>query len=224
MFLVFILPIFLPATDIVVKQDKKGKITISNVSKYTSKTRRPVRSMNFLRPKRQTVSIPAPYLEKIRILSYKYQLRQDLIIAVVRAESSFNPRAVSKKGAVGLMQLMRSTAQQYGVKNRFNADQNLEAGVKHLKHLYQKYGRNLPITLAAYNAGEEAVKKHRGVPPYRETRNYIRRVYRYMGLSYTSSFSLAKSTKIYKYVSKEGKIVISDSPPSGAKGKIKIFN
>lgn len=222
--LVAALPLLLLTTDIVVKQDKKGKITISNVSTYKSRPRTPARNLSFLRPRKQTVAIPAPYLEKIRALSYKYQLREDLIIAVTKAESSFNPRAVSRKGAVGLMQLMRSTAQQYGVKNRFNADQNLEAGVKHLKHLYQKYGRNLPITLAAYNAGEEAVKKYKGVPPYRETRNYIRRVYRYMGLSYTSSFSLAKSTKIYKYITKDGKIVISDSPPAGAKGKIEIFN
>ena len=212
------------ASDIVVKKDKKGKIIISNISTYKSKPATPIRSLNFLRPRNNTVSIPAAYLQKIRSLSYKYQLREDLIIAVAQAESSFNPRAVSRKGAVGLMQLMRGTAQQYGVKNRFDVDQNLEAGVKHLKHLYRKFNRNLPLTLASYNAGQEAVKKYNGVPPYRETRNYIRRVYRYMGLSYTSSFSLTSTTKIYKYKTKEGKIIISDSPPGRAKGKIEIFN
>ncbi len=220
----FAVSIALPATDVVVKKDKKGRITISNVSTHKSKPVSLSRNLNFLRPKKTTISIPAALLEKIKILSYRFQLREDLIIAVARAESSFNPRAVSRKGAVGVMQLMKGTAQQYGVKNRFNVDQNLEAGVKHLKHLYKKFNLNLPLTLAAYNAGEEAVKKYNGVPPYRETRNYIRRVYRYMGLSYTSSFTLRTSSKIYRYMTKEGRIVISDSPPAGAKGKIEIFN
>ena len=71
--------------------------------------------------------------------------------------------------------------------NRYNADDNLEAGVKHLKYLYQKYNRNIPLTLAAYNAGEEAVSKYNGVPPYPETKQYIRRVMSLMGMSYTFS-------------------------------------
>ena len=85
------------------------------------------------------------------------------------------------------MQLMKDTALQYGVFNRYNADENLEAGVKHLKYLYQKYKSNIPLTLAAYNAGEESVRKYNGIPPYPETKQYIRRVMSLMGMSYTFS-------------------------------------
>ena len=122
------------------------------------------------------------------------------------------------------MQLMNDTAKQYGVSNRYNIDQNLEAGVKHLKYLYNKYNRRLPLTLAAYNAGEEAVKKYRGIPPFKETRTYIRRVMRYMGLGYSSFFSPRSRSKIYKYKTKEGKIVISDSIPVKTQGKIEIID
>ena len=106
---------------------------------------------------------------------------------MAKAESSFNPFAVSPKGAVGIMQLMKDTARQYGVINRYNAQENIEAGVRHLKYLYEKFQGNIPLTLAAYNAGEEAVSKYNGVPPYRETKKYIRRVMSLMGMSYTFS-------------------------------------
>ena len=118
---------------------------------------------------------------------------------MAKAESSFNPFAVSPKGAVGIMQLMKDTARQYGVINRYNADENIEAGVKHLKYLYEKYRGNIPLTLAAYNAGEEAVSKYNGVPPYKETKHYIRRVMSLMGMSYTLSSPAPAKTKIYKY-------------------------
>ena len=97
-----------------------------------------------------------------------------LVRAVIVVESGFNPRAVSKKGAVGLMQLQPATAKRYGVKNSFDPDQNIRAGAHYLSDLLTRFDSNLELALAAYNAGEEAVERYgRHVPPYRETMNYV---------------------------------------------------
>ncbi len=159
-----------------------------------------------------TVEISLAVQQKVAALCRTHDLRQDLVLAVIRAESSFNPYAVSRKGAVGMMQLMHETAHQYGVRNRFNIDQNLEGGIRHLKKLATRYNGDLPLVLAAYNAGSEAVEKYGGVPPYNETRQYVQRVMSYMGLTYSSS-SLRRQTRIFKYTTKEGRIMLSDTPP-----------
>ncbi|HNX98251.1 MAG TPA: lytic transglycosylase domain-containing protein, partial [Candidatus Aminicenantes bacterium] len=137
---------------------------------------------------------------------------------------SFNPFAVSPKGAVGVMQLMRDTASQYGVVNRFNVEENLDAGIRHLKMLYQKYAGNISLTLAAYNAGEEAVSRYNGVPPYRETREYIVRVMKYMGMTpQYSSLTPARST-LFRYTTPEGRVVITDTLPRGVGGSIQMID
>lgn len=97
-----------------------------------------------------------------------------LVHAVVRVESNYDPRAISPKGAMGLMQLMPATARQYRVSDPFDVDQNLEAGMRHLRGLLDRFDRSR--ALAAYNAGETAVSKYGGVPPYRETQDYVRRI------------------------------------------------
>jgi soluble lytic murein transglycosylase-like protein len=99
-----------------------------------------------------------------------------LVLAVVSVESGFRPEAVSPKGAQGLMQLMPRTAASLGVLDAFDPEQNLDAGVRHLESLLKLYDGNLTRALAAYNAGQGAVARHGGVPPYRETREYVRRV------------------------------------------------
>jgi len=105
----------------------------------------------------------------------EHDLRADLVRAVIQAESAFNPLARSPKGAMGLMQLMPSTARVYNLRNPFDPKANIEAGIKHLKSLIDRFGR-FELALAAYNAGEGAVAKFNGIPPYRETRNYVSRI------------------------------------------------
>ena len=118
----------------------------------------------------------------IRIVASRYGLDPDLIKAVAYVESAFKPSAVSPKGAVGLMQLMPSTAAMYGVTNLTDPDQNLNAGAKHLRSLMDEFNGDLTLVLAAYNAGSGAVRRSGGVPAYRETRNYVRKVRERLGV------------------------------------------
>jgi membrane-bound lytic murein transglycosylase B len=106
----------------------------------------------------------------------RHNVDPNLVRAVVKVESNFNPNAVSRKGAMGLMQLMPSTARQLNVKNPFDPEQNVDAGVRHLKQLLESYGGDVRLTLAAYNAGATAVARSSGVPRYAETQNYVRRI------------------------------------------------
>lgn len=213
--------------DIVISQDKDGNLTINNkptIYKSGPKVyKRGSGGITFVPSSSSQSKVPGKYLIKIKTLSQKYGVEESFIIAVARAESGFNPFAVSKKGAVGIMQLMADTAVRYGVVNRYDADQNLEAGVRHLKYLFKKYNGNIPLTLAAYNAGEEAVEKYKGVPPYRETRDFVRRVMNYMGMSYSSSYDSKFSTKIYQYRTKDGRIMITDSYPTNVEGPITVI-
>lgn len=101
-----------------------------------------------------------------------------LVAAIVAVESQFNPRAVSRKGAEGLMQLMPATQAYLEVEDPFDPRDNIDGGVRHLKRLMKRFHNDLPLVLAAYNAGEQAVINHRGIPPYRETRQYVVRVLR----------------------------------------------
>ncbi len=112
----------------------------------------------------------------IKQVAARYGVPADLVAAVIEAESDNNPRAVSRRGARGLMQLMPKTARTLGVDDPFDPRANIDAGVRHLRALMDRFGNNLPLVLAAYNAGEVAVIKHRGVPPYRETRAYVNRI------------------------------------------------
>jgi len=106
----------------------------------------------------------------------RHNVDANLVRALVKVESNFNPNAVSRKGAMGLMQLMPATARQLKVNNPFNPEENIDAGVRHLKQLLESYRGDVRLSLAAYNAGSGAVMRNRGIPKYGETQSYVRRI------------------------------------------------
>jgi len=114
--------------------------------------------------------------QSIVMAAARHNVDPNLVRAVVKVESNFNSSAVSRKGAMGLMQLMPSTARQLKVRNPFDPEQNVDAGVRHLKQLLENYNGDVNLTLAAYNAGSGAVARSGGVPHYAETQNYVRRI------------------------------------------------
>lgn len=136
--------------------------------------REEVRPLSFLPPKDSN-----NYDSLISEFSKKYQVDFALIKAMIRAESGFNPLAVSRKGARGLMQLMPETALRMNVSNIFNPRENIEGGVRYFKYLLSLFNNDLRLSLAAYNAGENLVSELRTIPPYRETVDYVRRVLNY---------------------------------------------
>lgn len=121
----------------------------------------------------------APYATTVQRAALYYQLPPELIWAVIKVESNFRDRAISKVGARGLMQLMPRTAKSIGVRDPLDPEQNILGGAYYLRRLANRFGGDIYFTLAAYNAGPGAVRRHGGVPPYPETLNYIRKVLTY---------------------------------------------
>ena len=111
--------------------------------------------------------------------SRRHQVDPALVYAIIMAESGYNPKAVSKRGARGLMQLMPETAEALGVEDSFNPEQNIDGGVRHFKWLVNKFDGNIKLALAAYNAGSRKVRRYQGVPPFRATQLYIKKVFKY---------------------------------------------
>jgi len=122
------------------------------------------------------VSSTSGVRELVRQVSVEHGLDPNLVDALVRVESAYNPKALSHKGAMGLMQLMPATASRLGVDDPFDPEQNVRGGVREFARLVDHYRGNLQFALAAYNAGEGAVSRYRGIPPYKETRNYVSRI------------------------------------------------
>jgi soluble lytic murein transglycosylase-like protein len=119
---------------------------------------------------------PSSHDSKILVISERHGIDHLLIRALIRVESCFEEEAISPRGAMGLMQLMPGTAKQMGINNPFDPNENIDGGVRYLKFLLRVFDDDLTLALAAYNAGPEAVKKYKGIPPYRETQAYLRRV------------------------------------------------
>jgi soluble lytic murein transglycosylase-like protein len=146
-----------------------------------SKSGRLVRSSSVRGTAAGSVVDPPKYLEPvIADAAERHQVDPALVQSVIAVESAYNPEAVSPKGAMGLMQLIPATARRFGAADAFDPRQNIEAGVKYLKYLQELF-QDDKLALAAYNAGEGAVQKYGGVPPYRETTDYVRRVGRKYG-------------------------------------------
>jgi soluble lytic murein transglycosylase-like protein len=128
----------------------------------------------------------SPYGQLIYDIALRHSINPQLVAALIHVESSFNARAESPKGACGLMQLLPGTARRFGVtkkKDLFDPKKNLEAGVKYLKWLTNRFGGDVQKTLAAYNAGEGAVDRFGGIPPYRETQNYVQKIFGLLGFT-----------------------------------------
>jgi soluble lytic murein transglycosylase-like protein len=121
-------------------------------------------------------SDPDAYDRLIRQYSAEFKVDFALVKAVMHVESSFNPYARSRKGALGLMQLLPETAKRHGIQDVYDPARNIEAGVRHLRYLSDTFNNKQYLVIAAYNAGENAVRQHRGIPPYQETQSYVRRV------------------------------------------------
>lgn len=119
------------------------------------------------------------YFALVVRVSKRHQVEPALIAAIIKAESGYNPKAVSHKGARGMMQLMPLTAAELGVENSFNPEHNINGGVRYYKKLLKRYNGNIELALAAYNAGMQTVKKYNGVPPFEATRKYIKKVLHY---------------------------------------------
>ena len=156
------------------QRDKSLKLikhtrNVSQVGKVAAEGYRSSPTVNYLR-----------FESLIHEAAKRHQVDASLVKAVIRTESYFNPNATSRVGASGLMQLMPQTAAKYGVTDLYSPQQNIEAGVKHLKYLLERYPDQLSHVLAAYNAGEHAVDKYNGIPPYNETRNYVKKVMRFL--------------------------------------------
>jgi len=162
---------------------------------------------------RPAMSIDRDGTEKlVREAAERHRVDPALVRAVIETESNWNPRAYSRKGAGGLMQLIPTTAQRYGAYDLFNPQQNIDAGVRHLKMLLQRYNGNLDLALAAYNAGEGAVDRAHGVPLFRETQSYVRKVQDayYRPGSGRMDEAYTRSSRIHRQVDENGRIIFTN--------------
>ncbi|MEW6321429.1 MAG: lytic transglycosylase domain-containing protein [Acidobacteriota bacterium] len=153
---------------------------------------------------------PTPYDELIHTHALAQGVSPDLVKAVIQVESAFNPRAVSAKGAKGLMQLMPATARELGVADPFQPEQNIRGGIAYLRQLLDRYDQDVPLALAAYNAGPGAVERYGTIPPFRETRSYVQKV--------TTAAPAAPPGTIFKWMEiVDGRPVprYSNTPPAG---------
>lgn len=152
------------------------------------------------------------FMPLINAAAAEHGVDAGFIACVIEAESGFNPGAVSRAGARGLMQLMPSTAMQYRVENSFDPESNILGGTRHLKSLLKKYHGSMKLALAAYNAGDEAVSKYGGVPPFSETREYVDKILRNYNKTSALADGVAAKIKIYRYTVSDGSILLTDTP------------
>lgn len=187
------------------KKYKRWKTTVMAEQQMTT----PPRSSAPSRAPLSSSKFPSAYVDIINTACGRHGVDPALVHAVVKVESDFNPYALSRKGAMGLMQLMPQTAVVMNVGNSFNPQENIDGGVKYLRYLIDRYEGNLQLALAAYNSGETAVKKWGTIPPYRETQNYVQRI---MKLYNGNELAFRPRRTIYMYYGEDGALVLTDDP------------
>jgi len=186
---IFVLAAFFPsitkADQIVVMEDGQGRRIFVNAGGASTPIDWMTRGLDS--------SLPADIDGWLEKAASRHQVDPDLVRAIVKVESDYDPKAVSRKGAMGLMQLVPDTARRLGVSNPFDPQQNLEGGVAHLRYLLDRYRGNVGLSLAAYNAGESAVARYRGIPAIPETREYVRKIRRLYGNGEAEARTLLKA-------------------------------
>ena len=165
--------------------DKHGRVTLTDKPK-SDQYKRLIKTWKGWEEQKNRIALQdflknqKKYTATINYYASHHQLPKALLHAVIAAESAYDPEAISRTGAVGLMQLMPGTARRYGVQNRRDPSDNINGGTRYLKDLLAMFDNNLPLALAAYNSGENTVKEYGNrIPPYNETRNYVKKVIEY---------------------------------------------
>ena len=189
---------------------RDGTTTFTNIQPNPSLQRVALTQPVSYETPRQPTADYGTYSQEIAEAAARYAVPERLIWAVIRAESGFDPRAVSPRGARGLMQLMPETAAILGVRDPFNPRENIHGGARHLRGMMERFRYDLPLAIAAYNAGERPVATYRGIPPYPETREYVARVLRYYGAP--PAWEL-QGSGITQLVQRDGTVVYTNVSP-----------
>jgi soluble lytic murein transglycosylase-like protein len=202
------------AERIVAVVDEHGHKVYINVADPTSQGSGRLSSFTSLRANFANVP-PAEIDRLVQQTADRFHVDPKLVHAIIQVESEYNPRAVSNKGAMGLMQLVPATAQRFGVENPFDPGQNIEGGVNYLKYLLDLFKGDLSLSLAAYNAGENSVLRRGGVPEFQETRAYIKKVSGLYGAAPAAAMgekpaSGPSKAPIYRYVDAHGVVHFTD--------------
>jgi len=203
--------------------DESGRVVFTNLGTDRTAVAQPAANpllqaaAKAVRPSVKREQLYTPLIEEA---AGRYQISPDLVKAMIRVESNFNPEAISSKGCKGLMQLHADTAKRFGVKDIFDPTQNLEGGVKYMRFLLDYFKNDLSLALAGYNAGENAVTRYKGIPPYRETQDYVKKV---TTLYQPSADAVADgdlaeavappvNRKIYRVVQPDGRVLFTNTP------------
>jgi len=202
--------------------DRGGRVVFTNAptgayGASASAPRRPVRRTSIPVPQAAPRELPG----LIREVAMRHGVSPNLVRAVVAVESAYDPRAVSPKGARGLMQLMPATASELGVKDVYDPRENLEGGTRYLRGLLDTYDGDVRLALAGYNAGATAVQRYGGVPPYPETRQYVRRVLE-LRSRLDAAVEIPHEPGVFRFRNSAGTVVMSNIPADALRRPLRV--